>query len=485
MPRARANALICVGVLFAITMVWFASLGAAPPHPARRAETTTPAGVAARLKIKHVVVIVQENRTFDNLFGGYALAPVGGPLAYPRADSTYPPEVVAKMRPAGFDAAHTPGDASHDAYACLNEALPSQPRFSSQRWISVSTPPAPASCPNAGSFFLYVPTSQRAVYWEIANAYGLGDRFFAATTSASFPPHQFIVAGDLSITWPQKGGRVWHISEDPYYSCFGANSGSHTLQVVGPNVFSIPLHIDGPEGGCYNRLTYGDRLTQANATWRHYTTALPAGGGPFPFDGFSNIAQWYEQTVNLPTAQFIGSTKILDDAKSPLPNFVWVKPPCTKQSDHPGAGQGHHGPNWVGSVINAIGKGPNWDSTVIFVIWDDWGGFYDHVIPPVTDPTSEELGRGVRIPFLVISPYLAHPGGVVHTPGHPGSIMRFVDDLYGLTPLTAFDRQAPDLAGWFDFTQPPRRFVPIAGAVGNGKVWDDTWCDGKVMIKVD
>ena len=97
-------------------------------------------------------------------------------------------------------------------------------------------------------------------------------------------------------------------------------------------------------------------------------------------------------------------------------------------------------------MINAIGNSPNWKSTVIFVIWDDWGGFYDHVVPPLApDPHLRRLGRGVRIPFLVISPYLAKPGGVVSTEGHPGSIMRFADDLYGLQPLTEFDAQAPDL----------------------------------------
>ncbi len=389
------------------------------------------------------------------------------------------------MRPAGFDASLTPRDASHNAFACLNESPPSGPRFSSRRWIAVNSTFSPY-CPNAGSFFLYVPQLQRAVYWEIARTYGLGDRFFAATSSASYPPHQFIVAGDLSITWPRSGGRVWHLSEDPGYSCFNATPGTHDLSVVGPNVFSIPLTIEGPDGGCYQRATYGDRLTEANATWRHYSTALPASKGIFPFDGFSNITAWYRQTINLPTAQFRGSTNVLDDASSgQLPNFVWVKPPCVKQSDHPGTGQGKHGPNWVGSVINAIGKGPNWDSTVIFVIWDDWGGYYDHVVPPAPDAQREELERGVRIPFLVISPFLAHPGGVVHTQGHPGSIMRFVDDLYGTKPLTAFDEGAPDLARWFDFTRAPRRFVPIAGATGKGNAWDDHWCDGASKIKVD
>jgi phospholipase C len=469
--------------------------GSAPPAGAS-------AGVAARGVIKHVVVIVQENRTFDNLFGGYVNASPLGPQAYPHANSTYPTEIVKYLQATNIDDGS--GDNTHDSYACLNQTLPGQaPRFSAQRWIAVSKHaigPAPCSDTSKNySYFRYVPQVQRQVYWEIARTYALGDRFFAATSSASFPPHQFIVAGDVFFSAP--GISLHHVSDQPSnfpQGCFN-HPASATVPVVGPNVFSQYPSVKGQYGGCYPRTTYGDRLDAKNVSWIHYTTNLPtpppqprsASATPtlppiHAFNGFTNIQAWYKQTAPLPTEHFRPTTQILTDAAapSPLPGFLWVKPPCIKQSDHPGA-HGHNGQNWVGSVINAIGNSPNWNSTAIFVIWDDWGGFYDHVVPPLPpDPHQRLLGRGVRIPFLVISPYLAKPGGVVSTEGHPGSIMRFANDLYGLDWLTEFDAQAPDLAGWFDFTKPPRPFVPIAGAAGAG-AWKDSLCRNSSLTMED
>ncbi|HEV3086755.1 MAG TPA: alkaline phosphatase family protein [Candidatus Elarobacter sp.] len=460
--------------------------------------------------ITHVVLIVQENRTFDNLFGGVAHPAIGGPQAYPKADSTYPPGVIEHMQPTTIDG--DSGDNTHDSWACLNQTvpIPGDGRFSTRRWLEVSQHKiGPFVCSYKKrnySYFRYVPQTQRGVYWEIAAKYGLGDRFFAATTSASFPPHQFIVAGDVSFMMPPER---WIADQPgPQLGCFDA-TGSYTVPIVGPNFFSEYPTVTGPQGACYTRETYGDRLTAAGKSWTHFTTFLPAPPTPRPtpvpirtgaaaafptppptlppihaFNGFTNISQWYKKTAPLPTEHFVRTTRILDsDVADNLPHFAWVKPPCIRQSDHPGA-HGHNGQNWVGSVINSIGRSKSWQNTVIFVIWDDWGGLYDHVIPPVVDPAKRQLGRGVRIPFLVISPYLARPGGVVHTAGNPGSIMRFVDDLYSLQPLTAFDEDAPDLSGWFDFSQPPRAFVPIRGAEGAGR-WTDAWCAGSSFTMVD
>jgi phospholipase C len=495
-------------LLFALVLgplaasAWVPGTAAAQPHAGSRTAPPLRAGIAAQGKIKHVVLIVQENRTFDNLFGGWKSRALQAPQPFNGADSVIPAEVRRYMKPTRIDDGS--GDNSHNAYACLNQSLPESARFSTKRWIAIATHGiAPTICqnPKTYSFLRYVPPQQRAVYWEIAKKYGLGDRFFAATSSASFPPHQFIVAGEVSFSVPP----VRHISDQPSgmpHGCFDNPNSPYTVPVVGPHVFSDNLQVTGKKGGCYNRWTYGDLFTNGNVSWRHYTTFLPSPPpSPSPsarlqssaaptlppihaFNGFTNIQNWYKQTAPLPTEHFRKTTDILTDAKDPLPEFMWVKPPCIKQSDHPNA-HGHRGQNWVGSVINAIGHSPNWDSTVIFVIWDDWGGFYDHAIPPpAPDPKARILGRGVRIPVLVISPYLAHPGGVVHTEGHPGSILRFVDDLYGLQPLTAFDSFAPDLAGWFDFAQKPRPFVPIHGAEGGGK-WQDSWCDGSSMMMKD
>ena len=95
---------------------------------------------------------------------------------------------------------------------------------------------------------------------------------------------------------------------------------------------------------------------------------------------------------------------------------------------------GQYGPEWVASVVNAIGEGPLWKSTAVFVVWDDWGGWYDHVTPPQLD----RMGLGFRVPFIAIGPY-AKRHYVSHVRHEFGSIVKFVEDVFGL-PSLAYDR---------------------------------------------
>ncbi|HEY1869022.1 MAG TPA: alkaline phosphatase family protein [Candidatus Cybelea sp.] len=138
-----------------------------------------------------------------------------------------------------------------------------------------------------------------------------------------------------------------------------------------------------------------------------------------------------------------------------LANFTWITPTC-RDSDHPNCGGGH-GPAWIASLVNAVGESKYWDQAAIFVIWDDWGGLYDHVAPPYEDYD----GLGFRVPLLVISPY-AKRDHVSHVQYETASVLRFTEDLYGLGSLAAADRRATSPASdCFDFHQKPRKFVPI------------------------
>ncbi len=133
----------------------------------------------------------------------------------------------------------------------------------------------------------------------------------------------------------------------------------------------------------------------------------------------------------------------------------WITPTCAN-SDHAGC-DSNHGPYWVASLVNAIGESKYWTSTAIFVFWDDHGGWYDHVGPKLVDYD----GLGFRLPLLVISPY-AKKGYVSHVHYEHGSILRFVEDIFGLGRLADSDARAnsPE-RDCFDFSQPPRKFVPI------------------------
>jgi len=148
------------------------------------------------------------------------------------------------------------------------------------------------------------------------------------------------------------------------------------------------------------------------------------------------------------------SAILSDIAAGKLPGVSWVIPDAAA-SDHAAASDGS-GPAWVASVVNAIGKSQYWQSTAIFVTWDDWGGWYDHVAPPMYN--SYELG--FRVPLIVISPY-ARPGYVSHRQHEFGSILHFTEEAFGLVPLGYTDVRADDLADCFNFNQPPLLFRTI------------------------
>ena len=100
------------------------------------------------------------------------------------------------------------------------------------------------------------------------------------------------------------------------------------------------------------------------------------------------------------------------------------------------------GPAWVASVVNAIGESPYWRSTAIFIMWDDWGGWFDPVAPVYEDYD----GLGFRVPLIIVSPY-AKKGYVTHVQYETASVLRFIEDNFGLGRLAASDARANDPAG--------------------------------------
>jgi phospholipase C len=144
----------------------------------------------------------------------------------------------------------------------------------------------------------------------------------------------------------------------------------------------------------------------------------------------------------------------------------WVIP-TSGDSDHTGEGR-DDGPAWVSSVVNAVGKSPDWKSSAIVVLWDDWGGWYDNVPPPQLD----YRGLGVRVPCIIISPY-ARKGYVSHTNYEFGSIAKFIEEVFDLPSLASLrggygytDERAYSITDSFDFKQKARAFRPIAASYG-------------------
>ncbi|HVA32586.1 MAG TPA: alkaline phosphatase family protein, partial [Candidatus Baltobacteraceae bacterium] len=214
---------------------------------------------------------------------------------------------------------------------------------------------------------------------------------------------------------------------------------------------------------CFTQFrTLADTLDAAHVSWKYYAPAVASGdpGGYLwsEFDAISSVrygADW--SRVVSP------QTKVLTDAAAgKLPSVAWVIPDGP-DSDHPG-GSTSLGPSWVASVVNAIGRGPDWKTTAIVVVWDDWGGWFDHVQPPQLD----YRGLGIRVPCIVISPY-AKAHYISHTQYEFGSIVKLVEQTFGLPSLGPLssgytDTRANSMLDVFDFKQKPRTFTPIPSA---------------------
>jgi len=146
----------------------------------------------------------------------------------------------------------------------------------------------------------------------------------------------------------------------------------------------------------------------------------------------------------MPPAQFLADAKA-----GHLPAVSWLLPP-TGESEHPPESV-CEGENWSVNVLNAVMQGPDWNSTVVFVTWDDFGGLYDHLAPPQVD----QFGLGPRVPLLIISPY-AKRGYVSHTVYDHTTVLKFIETRYGLRALTSRDAAASNMLDSFDFEQAPQ-----------------------------
>jgi phospholipase C len=260
---------------------------------------------------------------------------------------------------------------------------------------------------------------------------------FQSNSGPSFAAHQYLIAGQSDYAADVPDGSPWGCD---------APKGT-TVPVINP---------DGTETGgpfpCFNYTTLGNELDAAGLSWTYYTPALTTQGGLFSaYDAVRSVRYGNDWNTRVISPE----TQILSDvANGKLANVNWVIP-SFPNSDHPLAGT-NTGPDWVSSVVNAIGNSPFWSSTVIFIVWDDWGGWYDHVSPPQLD----RMGLGFRVPLIVVSPYARH-GYVSHTQHEFGSILKFTEDAFNLPSLGQVDARADNLSDCFDFTQAVQPFLTV------------------------
>jgi phospholipase C len=365
--------------------------------------------------IKHVVVIMQENRSFDNLFHDFP----GADSADSGMDKATQVQLTPVPLAEQYDLNHT------------------HPGWWSD-WDNGKMDGFEASQENpAVSPYSYVPSSEIQPYWTLAAQYTLADRMFQSNTGPSFVAHQYLIAG-------QSGSS----DEDPPGNNWGCDASVGTrVSLVGPNGTDLP----GPFP-CFDYQTMADLLDAKGITWRYYA---PVNAGPR-----NTTASAYEAIRHI----FYGTewsndispqTQVLTDiANGDLAQMTWVIPDFL-HSDHPG-NNSNEGPDWVASVVNAVGESPFWDSTAIFIIWDDWGGWYDHVAPQSID----NMGPGFRVPLIVVSPY-AKRGYVSHQVYETASLLSFTEKTFGLQDLGTRDATANDLSDCFDYLQTPAAYTAV------------------------
>jgi phospholipase C len=384
-------------------------------------------GPSVRGTIRHVVIIVQENRTVDNFFNGF-----------PGADTVQTAQTstgaTAALKPISISAKF---DLDHYHSAFLSEFNGGAMNgFDTQPVFRCSTPCDAPPQPALG----YVPESDVAPYWQMAKQFAFADRMFQTNEGPSFPAHLYLIAGTARVSTTNPLQVVTN----------GVNAGCDA-----PAGTTIGL-IDEVTGDmsqsappCYEHATLFDLLDAHNVTWRYYESIPGMNIWNAP-DAISHIRYGADfANVSAP------STNVFNDIQNrSLAGVSWVIP-SIEASDHTGSTDGT-GPSWVASIVNAVGQSPYWSDTAIFVVWDDWGGWYDHVKPPAYN--AYELG--FRVPLIVISPY-ARPGYVSHVQHEFGSILKFTEEAFNLGSLGYTDVRSDDLLDAFDFGQTPITFKQI------------------------
>jgi phospholipase C len=405
------------------------------------------------IPIKHLVYIIQENHSFDNYFGTYP-----GANGIP-AGTTIPvnPNSTASLAAAPF---HLNGTLP---ISIVGDELP--PGVSDPQTLSSPAAAAPFHIPSRvqvqvssawtaahmaydhgkmdgfiyaqnyyhlnGTLAIgYYDRSDIPYYWDYADNFVLADNFYSSLMADSLPNHLYIASGT-------SGGII-------------GDSGQ-TLRGGGNGVGALNL----------TWASLAQELTISNVTWAWYTgLSVPVSGTVWNVLPLFNYFQQHFQILeshDLNTQAFIGAV-----SNGSLPAVSWITPggwqppgtagACVGQgvSEHPPSRQ-DCGMDYVSALVNAIMKSKYWQDTAIFVTWDDYGGFYDHVAPPVIDT----YGEGFRVPTLIISPWAKH-GYVDHTTYEFGSMLRLAEGIFQVPSLNTRDVVANNLLNAFDFGQTPQ-----------------------------
>jgi phospholipase C len=418
--------------------------------------------------IQHVIVIMQENRSFNNLFYGFPGAKTAKtgkghgtkyklqeiPLEWRKFDLNHSHEQFLEDYDKG-------NDDGWDAMIVSNKQTGPICGSGVNRFNEPTCWVISKSAGFKQMAFSYVQQSDITPYWDMAKQYALGDDTFSSNNGPTFVSHQYLVAG--------QSGHSVEVPTDLPWGCDADKSNTVNLLAYGPAdppVFSAAAGHEKPGPfPCFTYSTIVSALDTYGITWKYYTQGKGSGSNLDPFE--ANEPIWTgPDRANIISPDTVVLTDI---ANGNLPQVSWVTPSGLK-SDHPGPQSGNKGPSWVASIVNAVGESPYWNSTAIIIMWDEWGGWFDPVNPKqYPDPvTKAHEGLGFRVPLIVVSPY-AKAGYVSHSQHEIASTLHFIEQTFGLPPISNgtssieyADQRADAFDDIFDFTQPPIPFVPIS-----------------------
>lgn len=372
--------------------------------------------------IQHVITVVMENRDYDNYFGTYCL--VAGPYC----------STTGNGLPQGLCVPNNPTNISLGCTKPFNLTT-SQFVTSDMPHDWISGPKSWANGAMDGFYeaegkgtlpFGHYNGSTIPIYWDMAEEYATSDNLFAANLSYSLPNHWYLVAGAApNIT---QGSYIKSTADHLTY----LNESNHTATVQ-------------------------DLLNATNLTWKYYdyglanySTSITTTGVGSAYDYWNPLAARAESYYPSNSAHITARSDFLGDlANGSLPQISWVIPDAT-YSDHPGYNV-TLGEEWVAQLVDAVEASPDWNSTAIFVVWDDYGGWYDHVSPPRVDTKLLSF----RSPILVISPY-SKENYISHTFLDFYSLLHYVEWQFDLGCLTALDCSAPLPFDFFNFNETAR-----------------------------
>jgi phospholipase C len=394
----------------------------APPFVAKTTDSATVK--LARSKIKHIVFLVKENRTFDTLFGTFPGA--NGATQGTHCDGTT--VQLARASDSVNDLPHSFADG-----------------------IAVIDGGKMDCFADAG----YVQYDEQEIpnYWAYARQFVLADNFFSSEYGPTCVEHFFNYAAQadrfVDCARPgQFGLKQREFCDDPFETAYSfppfttqQRDQIFRIEEQGPNgATAIKTHyrLRYP---CSNVKVLPDLLQARGITWKEYrgnTTWVQ----PLREIRHVRFSSMYRNVV--PNSRFIP-----DIQAGRLPQVSWLTPPVPL-SDHPPHSL-CEGENWLVDQLNALMRSKYWDTTAVVVTWDDFGGFYDHVPPPHIDL----YGLGPRVPALVISPW-ARSGTIDHDLMDFASVLRLIETVFDVPSLTSRDGQANDMLSAFDFQRPPR-----------------------------